>query len=81
MSTAKGTWQSRYALHERKAHMNKDSTKRVFEGVDESFRRFGVLPLQLPLARHSQYFAMARLGVLEFSSCIVAFIRHGAYEA
>ena len=53
MSTAKGTWQSRYALHERKAHMNKDSTKRVFEGVDESFRRFGVLLLQLPLARHS----------------------------
>jgi len=24
---------------------------------------------------------MTRLGVLEFSSCIVTFIRHGAYEA
>ena len=71
MSIAESTWQSRTRF------MNKDSTRRVFEGVDESFRKFGVL--QLPSARH-WYFAMARL-VLEFSSCIVTFIRHGAYEA
>jgi hypothetical protein len=61
--------------------MNKDSTRRVFEDVDESFRKFGVLPLQLPSTRHSWCFAIARLDVLEFSSCIVTFIRHGAYEA
>ena len=63
MSTAKSPWQSRTRYMNTKSLYEQGFDRRIFEGVHESF---GVLPLQLPSARHS---------------CIVTFIRHGAYKA